>query len=135
MVVVDDNGDELVEISSSRVVGKSTATDGGIRFALVGGPWHGQMIRVYDPFERVVFKTEMGIVHVYQVHPPMSAKAKWTYVYNPMDKTEYTQAERRPDGKLGPFTDNLDEQWKVVFAFAAWYKAKKLEELGAKHSS
>jgi hypothetical protein len=49
------------------------------RFKMIGGPYHGQMLRVYAPFDAVVFPSG----DTYSLCPPAKKDGKWAYAHDP----------------------------------------------------
>lgn len=77
-----DTGADIVEVPWANVEGQKKMADGSWRFRLVGGPYHGMVIRVYPPCDRIEFPKETGTL-TYEIHPPLARNEKWVYVYNP----------------------------------------------------
>lgn len=46
-------------------------------FKLVGGPYHGNVCRMYAPWDQLVF--ESG--DTYEVSPPIGASGEWVYIH------------------------------------------------------
>lgn len=62
-------------------IGHKPLADGSVRFKLVGGPYHDMVLRLYGPWDRLVFR--MRGHHVYDLAPPVSKRSnKWVYVHN-----------------------------------------------------
>lgn len=80
MVTYEDENGQLVHIPVSEVQGEKKMSDGSIRFKFIGGPIHDKIIRVYPPYDQVVFPPG----DVYDLSPPLNLKRskKWVYVYN-----------------------------------------------------
>lgn len=78
----DENG-QLVHIPVSEILGEKKMADGSIRFKFIGGPCHDYVLRVYPPYDSVVFPPG----DVYDLSPPMNLKRskKWVYVYNQVE--------------------------------------------------
>lgn len=52
--------------------------EGSARFKLVGGPYHDMTVRLYAPFDDLVFPSG----ETYQLHPPVSQRTdRWVYVH------------------------------------------------------
>lgn len=66
--------------------GQRTADFGGARFRLVGGPFHDQMVRMYAPWEELVF----GDGSRYTMGPPIRKNGHFVYVYDPIVESEET---------------------------------------------
>lgn len=77
-----DDGEELVEVPWGNIEGIKQMADGSWRFKLIGGPYHDFVVRVYPPCDRIVFPLEPPAV--YEIHPPVTSRAKWAYVHNPV---------------------------------------------------
>lgn len=60
--------------------GQRTADFGGARFKLIGGPYHDQKVRMYAPWEDLVF--EDGTRYV--LSPPARKGGHWVYVHDPV---------------------------------------------------
>lgn len=123
--MIVDAGDELIEVPSELVTGIKSMKDGSTRFKLFGGKFHDMVVRVYEPYTRVVFNDTSG-VHVYTLIPPIKKGGKWVYAYDPEDKTPYTAPERGYD------TSTLNEKWAKAYAWITKQKEIALERLGAR---
>ena len=64
--------------------GQRTADPGGARFKLIGGPYHDKMVRMYAPFEELVFPDGSR----YVLGPPIRKNGHWVYVHEPLVSTE-----------------------------------------------
>lgn len=53
--------------------------DGYAYFNLVGGPHHGMRVRMYTPFDELVFH-EPDVT--YELHAPLGQSDEWVYVAN-----------------------------------------------------
>lgn len=74
----DSDGD-LVTVSAG-IEGIKHFKDGSISFKLIGGPYHDMVVRVYAPFDTIVFPGNHRPKCTYRINPPLSAKGKWCYV-------------------------------------------------------
>jgi hypothetical protein len=69
-----------IEFRVTDVVGIKTLKDGSTRFKLMGGPYHNMVMRVYPPYDTIVYPDGL----TYELHPPfnLNKSDKWVYVYN-----------------------------------------------------
>lgn len=47
-------------------------------FTLIGGPHHGNRVRMYAPWDELRYEDGS----VYELHAPLGAKGEWVYVHN-----------------------------------------------------
>ena len=61
---------------------KQKKGDDSARFQLVGGPFHGLTMRMFAPWDDIVFQDErLGEVR-YELHPPVGKTGEWVYIHN-----------------------------------------------------
>lgn len=79
-MIIDRDGEELINIPVDEIKGEKTMSDGSTRFKFIGGPYHDMVFRVYAPFDVVTFPN--GVT--YELNPPLNLKksSKWVYVYD-----------------------------------------------------
>lgn len=121
-MIADVDG-QLVEIPD--VTGIKTMADGSIRFKLFGGPYHDNVVRVHPPFERIVFEHPTQGPQTYKLSPPVKVKGKWVYIYDPDNKTSYTDEERNDPG-------DLNGKWAKAYEFLAREKERVARERDAR---
>lgn len=59
--------------------GQRTADPGGARFKLIGGPHHDKMVRLYAPWDDLVFSDGSR----YTLGPPARKNGHFVYVFDP----------------------------------------------------
>lgn len=65
---------DLAKISAKQLVKK----DNSARFKLVGGPYHGNTVRLYAPWDLLKYKDP---VVYYELHPPVDRGEDWVYIH------------------------------------------------------
>lgn len=59
---------------------KQRKKDNSAHFKLVGGPYHDLVVRLYAPWEELVFPNGAH----YELHPPIGNRsARWVYIHTP----------------------------------------------------
>lgn len=66
--------DDLAKIADKQHVKK----DDSARFTLVGGPYHGNTVRLYPPWEILRYKDPEVF---YELHPPIDRGDNWVYIH------------------------------------------------------
>jgi len=120
-MVVDD-GEDIIDVPITLVEPLKRNVDGSATFRLFGGPFHGQIVRIYNDkqmaYARVVFDLH-GEPCVYKMSPPAKGtRGKWVYMYDPDDRTPLTETEKGdiPDPEAA-------DRWMNYLAF------KRLQEI------
>jgi len=52
--------------------------DDAAYFDLVGGPHHGNRVRLYAPWDVLVYGNGVR----YELHPPVAKSGEWVYIHN-----------------------------------------------------
>lgn len=60
--------------------GHKDNADHSITFKCVGGPMHGNIVRLYHPFDNITFPYPHGD-ETYSLTPPIKEGGKWTLVH------------------------------------------------------
>lgn len=63
-----------------RLADNKPLKDESIRFKLMGGPYHGMTVRLYGPWDELVWPDGTR----YTLHEPLSGK-KWIYIHEGAD--------------------------------------------------